>query len=134
MNYHAFIGRLTRDPEVRETQNGTKVARFDLAVDRPKRNGESTGTDFPHIVVWGKQAENCERFLKKGSLVCVEARFQSGSYKNDEGRTVYTADFVANRVEFLSWNGNKESEENVSAEELAVPEGFEEVTDEQIPF
>ena len=134
MNYHAFIGRLVKDPEVRETQSGKKVATFTLAVDRPKRNGESTGADFPRIVVWGKQAENCERFLKKGSLVAVQARFQTGSYKNDKGDTVYTADFVANNVQFLSWNGNKESDENVSAEEFAVPEGFEEVTDEQIPF
>ena len=105
MNQVILIGRLTRDPELSYTPN-TQVAlcRFTLAVDRPRRNGEDGGADFIRITVWDKQAENCERYLSKGSQVAVRGRIETGSYKNRDGVTVYTTDVVADRfggVEFL---------------------------------
>ena len=102
MNQVILIGRLTRDPELSytpSTQNA--VCRFDVAISRPRRNGEDTGADYPRVVVWGRQAENCGRYLSKGSQVAVQGRIQTGSYKNREGVTVYTTDVVADRVEFL---------------------------------
>lgn len=110
MNSVVLIGRLTRDPEVRYTSNTQMaIATFAIAIDRPTRKDEEKKTDFPRITVFGKQAENCERFLKKGRLVGVQGRLQTGSYINDEGATVYTTDVVADRVEFLEW-GEKASE------------------------
>ena len=105
MNSVSLIGRLTRDPDVRYTaESQMAVARFSIAIDRPaRRDGGEQQTDFPNIVVFGRQAENCERFLKKGRLVGIQGRLQTGSYTNKDGVKVYTTDVVANRVEFLEW-------------------------------
>jgi len=88
LNNVVLIGRLTRDPELRyipESQNA--VATFTLAVDRPFSKEKQA--DFIRITVFGKQAENCERYLAKGRLAAVQGRIQTGSYKNKEGVTVY---------------------------------------------
>ena len=72
MNNVTLIGRLTRDPDVRYTSGSQMaVARFTIAIDRPTRQNGDRQTDFPSIVVFGKQAENCEKYLKKGRLVGV---------------------------------------------------------------
>ena len=101
MNSVILIGRLARDPEMSYTQQQAACTKFTLAVDRPKRQGEDQGADFIRVTVWGKQAENCDRYLSKGRQVAVMGRIQTGSYKNREGVTVYTTDVVADRVEFL---------------------------------
>ena len=83
MNNVILIGRLTRDPEVRYTANTqTAVATFTLAVDRPVKSGEEKKADFPRVIVFGKQAENCEKYLSKGRLVGVQGRLQTGRYQN----------------------------------------------------
>ncbi len=110
MNSVVLIGRLTRDPETRYTSGSQMaVCSFTIAIDRVTRQGEEKKTDFPRITVFGKQAENCERFLKKGRLVGVQGRLQTGSYTNKDGATVYTTDVVADRVEFLEW-GDRQSQ------------------------
>jgi single-strand DNA-binding protein len=85
------------------------VASFTLAIDRPVRNGGERQADFPRIVVFGRQAETCEKYLAKGRLVAVSGRIQTGSYQNQKGDTVYTTDVVANRVEFLEWGDRQGS-------------------------
>ena len=67
MNSVQLIGRLTRDPEVRYTASQMAVATFSVAIDRPTRAGSERQTDFPRVTVFGKQAENCEKYLAKGS-------------------------------------------------------------------
>ena len=115
MNITILIGRLTKDPEVRYLPDtGTAVATFTLAIDRPTKNKEKQ-TDFPRVTVFGKQAENCERFLAKGRLVGVQGILHTGSYKNKDGATVYTTDVVADRVEFLEW-GEKKRDSQVNDE------------------
>lgn len=107
MNSVELIGRLTRDPEVRYTSGSQQaVATFTIAIDRPQREGQEKQADFPRITVFGKQAESCEKYLKKGRLVAVQGRIQTGSYQNKDGETVYTTDVVANRVEFIDWGNN----------------------------
>ncbi len=108
MNSVVLIGRLTKDPEVRYT-SGTQMAvcTFALAIDRVTRNGEEKKTDFPRVTVFGKQAENCERFLAKGKQAGVQGRLQTGSYTDKDGKTVYTMEVVADRVEFLEWKNDK---------------------------
>lgn len=101
MNNVVLIGRLVRDPELGYTAQQTAFCNFTLAVDRPKRDGADQGADFIRIVVWGKQAENCDRYLSKGRQAAVHGRIQTGSYTNRDGATVYTTDVVANNVEFL---------------------------------
>lgn len=125
MNSVHIIGRLTKDPQISyisDTQ--TAVARFSVAISRGKdKDGNDKGADFPNVVVFGKQAENCERYLSKGKLVGIEGRIQTGSYEKD-GRKVYTTDVIANRVEFLEWDNKEKSE---------IPSGFRAVEDE-CPF
>lgn len=140
MNNVALIGRLTRDPEVRYT-SGTQmaVARFSIAIDRPVRNNGEKQTDFPNIVVFGKQAENCERFLGKGRLVGVQGRIQTGSYTNKDGIKVYTTEVVANNVEFLDWGDRNDRSERPAAQsspkdDMGIPDGFQAIEDEDIPF
>ena len=108
MNSVVLIGRLTRDPEVRYTA-GTQMAvcTFTLAIDRPVKAGGEKQTDFPRITVFGRQAETCEKYLKKGRMVAIQGRIQTGSYTNKNGDTVYTTDVVANRVEFIDWGNNQ---------------------------
>lgn len=142
MNSVVLIGRLTRDPEVRYTASQMAVATFTIAIDRPVRSGGEKQTDFPRITVFGKQAENCEKYLAKGRLVGVQGRLQTGSYKNRDGATVYTTDVVADRVEFLEWGDRagsgsssfrqeKTSDFNSIGEE--VPDSFEAIEDD-VPF
>ena len=89
------------------------------------------------MVVFGKQAENCERFLNKGRLVGIQGRIQTGKYTNKDGATVYTTDVVANNVEFLDWGelekqkADRQKETDRQAED--IPEGFQ-ALDEDIPF
>ncbi len=144
MNSVVLIGRLTRDPEVRYTAGSQMaVCTFTIAIDRIARQGEEKKTDFPRITVFGKQAENCERFLKKGRLVGVQGRLQTGSYTNKDGATVYTTDVVADRVEFLEWGDRNQSVQggfapqssdgDLAAFEEPVPGEFTAI-EEDIPF
>ena len=103
MNSVQLIGRLTRDPEVRYSGDNMAIATFSIAIDRPPKRDGTKETDFPRITVFGRQAENCEKYLVKGRLVGIEGRIQTGSYTNRNGDKVYTTDVVANRVEFLEW-------------------------------
>lgn len=118
MNSVNLIGHLVRDPELRYTQSQQAVCSFTLAVDkglsRDKREEmESAGkptADFPRIMVWGKQAESVSRYLSKGSQCAVIGRIQTGSYQDREtGKTVYTTDIIADRVEFLSSQNNSQN-------------------------
>ena len=134
MNNVVLIGRLTRDPEVRYTDAQLAVARFSLAINRaPGRDGQDRGADFPNIVVFGKQAENCERFLQKGRLVGVQGHIQTGSYTNKDGNKVYTTDVVADRVEFLEW-GDRPATSGSDSFGGGIPDGFQAIDNEDIPF
>lgn len=133
MNKVQLLGRLTRDPEVRRTDEGLAIATFSVAIDRGKdRNGNDRGADFPRVVVYGRQAENAERYLGKGGRVAVEGHIKTGSYNDREGKTVYTTDVVAERVEFIDWKSN--DTQDAQAEEYMPPEGYEPLDSEDLPF
>lgn len=103
LNRIVVIGRLTRDPELRSTSNGTAVATFTVAVDRNFSNnrGEKE-TDFIPVVVWRGLAETCGRYLSKGKLVAVEGRLQIRTYEANDGGKRTVAEIVADNVQFLS--------------------------------
>jgi single-strand DNA-binding protein len=112
MNQVILIGRLTRDPELRFIPNsGTAVARFSLAVNREfKREGQPEA-DFFNIVVWGKSAENCANYLRKGRLVAVNGNLRNNNYEDKNGVKHYNVEVVANRVEFLEWGDRNEGQQ-----------------------
>ena len=126
MNKVIEIGRLGRDPEL--TYGGahkdTAICKFTMAVDRP-----TEGTDWIRIIAFGKTAENCAKYLKKGSMVAVDGRIQTGSYDGKDGKKVYTTDVVANRIEFLSKPNSGEHHERSES----VTDAFIEVG-EDLPF
>lgn len=101
MNKIILVGRLTRDPEIRYSQqSNTAVARYTLAVDRPvKREGEPQA-DFLRCVAFGKTAEFAEQYLQQGIKIAVTGRIQTGSYTNRDGQKVYTTDVVVESQEF----------------------------------
>ena len=102
MNKVILSGNLTRDPEVRYTQNGTAYARTAIAVTRPysKNNEGQSTTDFFNIVAWGKTAEFCGRYLKKGSSIIIEGRIQNDNYEDKNGVKHYNVDVHVDNIEF----------------------------------
>lgn len=102
MNNVNLIGRLTKDVDLRYTQSGLAVGRFSVAIDRPKKDGQSNGTDFPNCVAYGKTAENLANYVHKGEMVGVTGCIRTGSYDNKDGRKVYTTDVAVTSVQFLN--------------------------------
>ncbi|MER1987776.1 MAG: single-stranded DNA-binding protein [Solibacillus sp.] len=102
INRVVLVGRLTKDPELRYTPSGLAVVRFTIAVNRTfsGQSGEKEA-DFINCVAWRKQAENLANFQRKGNLIGVEGRIQTGSYEGQDGKRVYTTEVVADSVQFL---------------------------------
>jgi len=151
LNIVMLIGRLTRDPELRYiASTGTPVATFTLAVGKElsrekiqemELKGQPTA-DFINIVVWGRQAESCANYLRKGKLVAVNGRLQSRSYEGRDGIRRYVTEVVASRVEFLEWSNREDATfgSEFSDEGLDFPgidgdiDGFGPADDDNIPF
>ena len=131
MNSVSLIGRLTRDPDVRYKED-MAIARFSLAVARPKMNGKEATSDFPSCIAFGKTAEMIEKYLGKGRLIGVTGRLQTGNYTDKDGKKVYTTDVVIDHVEFLDKKPEGEKPVEKPVESL-IPEGFAELQ-EDIPF
>ncbi len=125
INQCVLVGRLTRDPEMRYTQNGIAITKFTLAVDRPFGRDESgqRPTDFIDIVTWRKTAELCGQYLGKGALVGVEGRIQTRSWQTQDGQQRRGFEVQGDRVAFLESRAERERREATqqSAEELPEP-------------
>ena len=102
MNNVNLIGRLTKDVDLRYTQSGLAVGRFSVAIDRPKKDGQSNGADFPNCVAYGKTAENLANYVHKCEMVGVTGCIRTRSYDNKDGRKVYTTDVAVTSVQFLN--------------------------------
>ena len=152
MNKVILMGRLTRDPEVRYSQNGESpmaVARFSLAVDRRGSRNSTDGqtADFINCVAFGKNGEFVQKYFRKGIKIVLTGRIQTGSYTNRDGVKVYTTDIVAEEFEFAEsknvaannnngdysgFGGPVSRPEPVSAGDgfMNIPDGI----DEELPF
>ena len=102
INSVTLVGRVTKDLELKYSPSGVAVCKFNLAVNRnfKSKDGEQQA-DFPMILTFRKTAENAANFLRKGSLVGVTGRIQTGSYENKEGQRVFTTEIMADSVQFL---------------------------------
>jgi len=124
------MGRLTKDPEVRQATN-TYIARFSIAVDRRyKKDGEPTA-DFISCVAFGKTAEFIEKYFKKGMKIALEGRLQTGSYTNKENQKVYTTDVIVEAVEFAE---SKQASENRQDDQQEGWTNIPTDLDEELPF
>ena len=131
MNKCILIGNLTKDPEITTTSKGVSVCRFTLAVTRRFANSEGErDTDFINIVAWRALADNCHKFIKKGSKVAVVGNIQSRSYDATDGTKRYVTEIVAEEVEFLN---TRNSDAPVSDRKDEVTK-LEPIDDDSLPF
>jgi single-strand DNA-binding protein len=120
------MGRLTKDPDISTSQNGTQIARYTIAIDRI---GKDQGADFISCVAFNKSAEFADKYLKKGTKIAIEGAIRTGSYINKDGQKVYTTDVIVNRQEFAESKGE--------AKETKPEDGFMSIPggiDDEIPF
>lgn len=99
-NLVVLTGRLTADPELKTTPNGTNVTSFSIAVERRYRSGEERQTDFINIVAWRQRAEFVSKWFKKGQLVAVDGSIQTRRYTDKDGNNRTAFEVVANNVHF----------------------------------
>lgn len=126
MNKVILTGNLTRDVELATTQSGISVARFTIAVQRRFANADGEReADFINIVVWRGQAENCNKYLQKGSKCAVVGSLQTRSYDADDGSKRYVTEVVAESVEFI---GNKKDGDTEEQPERTP------IDDDKLPF
>lgn len=130
MNKVILIGNLTKDPELTTTNSGISVCRFTLAVSRRfvGASGERE-TDFLNIVAWRSQAENCSKYLKKGSKCAVTGSIQTRSYDAQDGSKRYVTEITADEVEFISTKND-----GTGAEKKDDVAELEPIDDDTLPF
>lgn len=152
MNVVVLVGRLARDPEIRYTNSQMAVCTATIAVDKGRdSNGNDRGADFIRLTIFGKQGETFQKFLTKGRQVAVQGRINTGSYVNQKGDTVYTTDVVVDRFDFIGSRndgqpgggftrpqGMMDNMGSAPAPSMSgpsdIPEGFEAIDDDDIPF
>lgn len=147
MNKVILMGRLTRDPEVRYSQNGENnlaIARYTLAVDRRFQRNNDQSADFISCVAFGRSAEFAEKYLKQGTKICIDGRIQTGSYTNKDGVKVYTTEVVVENQEFAEsknaaqnnggadFSGGSRPTPSAASGDgfMSIPEGIE----DELPF
>ena len=128
MNHLTLIGNLTRDPEITATKSGTAVCKMSIAVRRRYGEGE---TDFFNVTAWRALAENCGKYLQKGSKVAIIGSLQNRSYEDKQGVKRTVTDIIADEVEFLKTVGKSENKQEKSAGQVQLIPAFDE---EDIPF
>jgi single-strand DNA-binding protein len=110
MNNVTLIGRLTKDPEFRQREDGKNICTFNLAVDDTFSREDRA--DFLRITVFGNQAENCNKYLRKGFIAGVSGRLRSDTYTDSEGVRRFPVGVVADRVQFLQFPERQQSKNN----------------------
>ena len=112
LNQVVLVGRLTKDPEVVNTESGKKVSYINLAVQRPFKNTDGIyETDFIRCVLWNIVAENTAEYCKTGDIIGVKGRLQTSNYQDEDGTTKYITEVMAERITFLSSGKSTEVEE-----------------------
>jgi single-strand DNA-binding protein len=151
LNCFVGIGRLTRDPELRYTPSGKAVCKFGLAINRSYKNQEGNNIEdtlFINISSWGRQAEYCSQFLKKGRRIAVNGELRSNNWQDREGNKRVTFEITARSVQFLDYLKDTENiqeneyqksnqmEDNSSVEESPEKEiqNDQDRNEEDIPF
>lgn len=144
INNVALVGRLTKDPVVAYTASKVAYVRFTLAVSRKfsNANGDKE-TDFINCMAWRGKAENLAKFQKKGSLIGVLGRIETGSYDGQDGKKVYTTTVVADDIQFLETKKQSDNRQTTGGYEPPPENEYDpfnggsgpiEVSDQDLPF
>ncbi len=139
LNKAQIIGNLTRDPELKQTTGGQSVCTFGVATNRywTDSNGQKRDeAEYHNVVAWGKLAEICAQYLKKGNKVFVEGRLQTRNWEDEGGAKHYRTEIVANDMIILSPRGEVGTQENSVADDASAPTQSveEEISPEDLPF
>jgi single-strand DNA-binding protein len=152
LNKAQLIGNLTRDPEVRQTPNGTTVATFSIATNftwKDQSGQKQEKSEFHNIVAWGKLAEICGQYLNKGKKVYIEGRIQTRDWEGDDGVKRYKTEITAENMIMLGGRGEESSsstynqdrnqqslnkQEEEPSSQTPVSANAEEITIDDLPF
>lgn len=129
MNSVCLVGRIVKDPDLRISTTGTNITRFTVAVNRTVKKEGQQEADFINCTSFGKQAEFVATYLKKGYLVSIEGKIQTGSYENKEGQKVYTFDVICDSIQNLTPKDSNSSQETPKKSYQDI-----EVLPEDLPF
>lgn len=137
LNRTILVGRLTRDPELRNTNDGTATASFSLAVNRQFKNKQGEReADFINCVIWRKAAETFCNYTHKGSQVAIDGRIQTRNYENSEGTRVYVTEIVVENFSFLDSGNDSESKSKTSSKSDPFAGNGQaiDISDDSLPF
>lgn len=146
INKVIIVGRLGKDPELKTLSPGNMVATFSVATSESwvKDGQKQERTEWHRVVVWGKQAENCAKYLAKGRQVYIEGRLQTRQWEDQQGQKKYSTEVVAQTVQFLGGqseqsasnnntsNYSSNHSEDFAAQDFGPEPKFD--TSEEIPF
>lgn len=131
LNHITIHGRLTADPELKQTQSGVSVCNFTVAVDRSYKNGEEKQTDFFTVVCWRVLADMVSKYFAKGKEILVSGEMQSRKWQDNEGNNRISWEVMANAVDFC---GSKSDNGGNSATANSAPKIEEIEPDDELPF
>ena len=140
MNKAIIMGRLTADPELKQTHSGISVTSFTVAVDRPKDKDGNKTADFISVSAWRERAEFISRYFAKGDPIIVDGRIQTRNYEDKQGNKRTAVEILCEHAEFVHGNSKKRDEREDDVEVSAPPKNtgntdFEEVSDDNdLPF
>ena len=125
MNKAILMGRLTADPEIKQTPNGVAVARFTLAVNRRFAKEGQQQADFINCVAWRSQADFIGKYFRKGNMAAIEGSIQTSSWNGEDGKKRYATEVIADEVYFTGEKTNGGQSQN---------QGFIEIDDSDLPY
>jgi len=122
-----LMGRITRDPELKYAQSGTVICKFDLAVNTKSGSGDNHKEEvlFIRIATFGKTAENCGQYLKKGQMVLVDGRLKTDTVESDDGTKKYFTEVAANAVQFMPKGVSQPAEVDTGSVGNNIDDGLE---------
>jgi single-strand DNA-binding protein len=124
LNKVLLLGRLGKDPEIRYTNQQNPIGNFSLATSERRKDASGNWnevTEWHNIVVFGKTAENCSKFLKKGREAFIEGRIQTRKWQDKEGKDRYTTEVIANTVQFVGGRGASDGDSNDGYSQSSAP-------------
>lgn len=142
LNKAFILGRLTRDPELRQTPSGQSVTTFGIATNRvwnDKSGNKQESVEFHNVVLWGRQAEVANQYLRKGQLALVEGRLQTRTWEGQDGQKRKTTEIIGERMQMgprpqASGGFSQEQAGAVETEEVPTIQTDEGINPEEIPF
>lgn len=130
-NIFVFTGNLVAEPEVKMTKSGSKMCTLRIACSTGW--GDNKHTSFFRAIAFGSRAEYCETWLAKGNKVCINGSVKADSYENKDGVKIPTFDIMINDIEKLTFEGKAPAPKQAE-KQTSIPQGFEAVADEGLPF